>query len=163
MSIFDCDAMFGFFHFFPSPPSLKQLSLKPYRINFSLDRLALGVDNIHLDVHISLQAFEPDLTVLQFREYEVRIEEDPLGIKSHPGALGYIAVIKMTQRIGVVLSLGNDVNSSAVTIPTFDHLLEFMAYPDPIEGHLGLPTGVEGSEIQGDDRVEVIVPLGRYV
>jgi hypothetical protein len=47
--------MFSFFHFFPTPPSFKQLSLKPYRINFSLNRLALGVDNIHLDVHISPQ------------------------------------------------------------------------------------------------------------
>lgn len=47
--------MFSFFNFSPKPPSLKQLPLKPYRINFSLNRLVLGVDNIHLDVHISPQ------------------------------------------------------------------------------------------------------------
>lgn len=35
------------------PPDLKSLSLKPYEINFSLDRLVFGVDNIHFDVHIS--------------------------------------------------------------------------------------------------------------
>jgi hypothetical protein len=47
--------MFSFFNFFSKPPSLKQLSLKRYQVNYSLDRLAPGVDNIHLDVHISPQ------------------------------------------------------------------------------------------------------------
>ncbi|MCX5838251.1 MAG: hypothetical protein NTW71_06975 [Deltaproteobacteria bacterium] len=47
--------MIIFPYFFSKPPSLKQLPLKRYLINFSLDRLALGVDNIHIDVHISPQ------------------------------------------------------------------------------------------------------------
>jgi len=45
--------MISFFSFFSKPPSLKQLPLKRYLINFSLDRLVFGVDNIHIDVHIS--------------------------------------------------------------------------------------------------------------
>jgi len=49
-----CDnAMIPLPAFFLKPPSLKQLPLKPYRIHLSLDRLMVGVDNIHIDVHIS--------------------------------------------------------------------------------------------------------------
>jgi class 3 adenylate cyclase len=47
--------MLRFFHFFSEQPSLKQLALKRYRMDFSLGRLHLGVDNVHLDVHISPQ------------------------------------------------------------------------------------------------------------
>lgn len=47
--------MISFLSFFSKPLSLKQLSLKRYLINFSLNRLVLGVDNIHIDVHISPQ------------------------------------------------------------------------------------------------------------
>jgi hypothetical protein len=47
--------MLSFLSFFSTPPSLKQLPLKRYLIKFSLDRLVLGVDSIHLDVHISPQ------------------------------------------------------------------------------------------------------------
>jgi hypothetical protein len=47
--------MISFFNFFAKPPSLKQLPLKPYLINFALDRLVFGVDSIHIDVHISPQ------------------------------------------------------------------------------------------------------------
>lgn len=47
--------MLSFLHFFSKLPSLKQLSLKRYVIDFSLGRLVPGVDNIHLDVHISPQ------------------------------------------------------------------------------------------------------------
>ena len=47
--------MISFPCFFSKPPSLKQLPLKRYLINFSLNRLVLGVDSIHIDVHISPQ------------------------------------------------------------------------------------------------------------
>ena len=47
--------MINFLSFFSKPPSLKQLPLKRYLIKFSLNRLALGVDSIHIDVHISPQ------------------------------------------------------------------------------------------------------------
>jgi hypothetical protein len=47
--------MLSFFNFFSKPPSLKQLPLKRYRIDLPLNRLILGVDNLHLDVHISPQ------------------------------------------------------------------------------------------------------------
>ena len=47
--------MIKFSQFLSKPPSLKQLPLKRYIINFSLDRLVLGVDNIHIDVRISPQ------------------------------------------------------------------------------------------------------------
>ncbi len=47
--------MINFISFFSKPPSLKQLPLKRYIINLSLDRLASGVDNVHIDVHISPQ------------------------------------------------------------------------------------------------------------
>jgi hypothetical protein len=47
--------MISFLSFFSKPPSLKQLPLKSYLIKFSLNRLVLGVDNIHIDVHISPQ------------------------------------------------------------------------------------------------------------
>ena len=47
--------MLNFFHFFSKPLSLEILNLKRYQVNFSLNRLASGVDNIHLDVRISTQ------------------------------------------------------------------------------------------------------------
>jgi class 3 adenylate cyclase len=47
--------MFSFFGFFAKPPSLRGIPLKRYRIDFSLDRLDFGVDNIHIDVHVSPQ------------------------------------------------------------------------------------------------------------
>jgi len=47
--------MLSFFHFFSKPPSLRQLPLKPYLVDFPLNRLVLGVDNVHLDVYISPQ------------------------------------------------------------------------------------------------------------
>jgi hypothetical protein len=47
--------MISFLSFFSKPPSLKQLLLRPYLINFSLNRLVFGVDSIHIDVHISPQ------------------------------------------------------------------------------------------------------------
>jgi hypothetical protein len=47
--------MLSFFNYFSKPPSLKQLPLKRYRIDLPLNRLVLGVDNLHLDVHISPQ------------------------------------------------------------------------------------------------------------
>lgn len=49
------DAMWSFYRYFSQPPSLKQLPLKRYLIDFSLDALVPGVDNIHIDVHISPQ------------------------------------------------------------------------------------------------------------
>lgn len=42
---------------FSKPPELKNLPLKTYLVDFSLDRLAFGVDNIHFDVHISPQLY----------------------------------------------------------------------------------------------------------
>ena len=47
--------MISFLFFCSKPPSLKQLSLKRYLVNLSLNRLVLGVDSIHIDVHISPQ------------------------------------------------------------------------------------------------------------
>jgi hypothetical protein len=47
--------MFGLFQLFFKTPILKQLPLKRYLIDFSLDRLLYGVDNIHIDVHVSSQ------------------------------------------------------------------------------------------------------------
>lgn len=47
--------MLNFFSSFSKLPSLKNLPLKSYLIDYSLDRLAFGVDNIHFDVHISPQ------------------------------------------------------------------------------------------------------------
>ncbi|MDD4357440.1 MAG: hypothetical protein PHN98_09330 [Smithellaceae bacterium] len=47
--------MLNFFSSFSKLPALKDLPLKPYLIDYSLDRLAFGVDNIHFDVHISPQ------------------------------------------------------------------------------------------------------------
>ncbi|PKN10372.1 MAG: hypothetical protein CVU72_01420 [Deltaproteobacteria bacterium HGW-Deltaproteobacteria-7] len=40
---------------FQQPPTIKNLGVKHFHIYCSLNRLALGVDNIHLDVHISRQ------------------------------------------------------------------------------------------------------------
>ena len=45
--------MFAFFNLFTKVPNLKGLQLKSYSINFSLNRLKLGVDNIRFDVHLS--------------------------------------------------------------------------------------------------------------
>ncbi|MFZ1036609.1 MAG: hypothetical protein WAN57_05330, partial [Smithella sp.] len=42
---------------FKQPPIIKNLGVKHYKAYCSLNRLALGVDNIHLDVHISPQAY----------------------------------------------------------------------------------------------------------
>lgn len=47
--------MLSFLGYFSKPPSLTQLPLKRYRVDFSLNRLAPGVDNIHIDVLISPQ------------------------------------------------------------------------------------------------------------
>jgi hypothetical protein len=47
--------MIRFSPFFSKPPSLKQLPLKRYLTNFSLNRLVFGVDSIHIDVRISPQ------------------------------------------------------------------------------------------------------------
>ncbi|MGA3279826.1 MAG: hypothetical protein ABSD50_02445 [Smithella sp.] len=42
---------------FKQPPIIKNLGVKHYKAYCSLNRLALGVDNIHLDVHISPQVY----------------------------------------------------------------------------------------------------------
>ena len=47
--------MLSLFNFFSKLPSLKALQLKRYLFDFSLKRLVAGVDNIHLDVHMSPQ------------------------------------------------------------------------------------------------------------
>lgn len=47
--------MLNIFNLFSKPPSLKHLPLQRYWVDFSLDRLSPGVDNIHIDVHISPQ------------------------------------------------------------------------------------------------------------
>ena len=47
------NAMWIFYRYFSRPASLEQLSLKTYQINYSLDALLPGVDNIHIDVNIS--------------------------------------------------------------------------------------------------------------
>ena len=43
------------FELFTKPPSLNKLELKRYSIDYSLNRLVFGVDNIHFDVRISPQ------------------------------------------------------------------------------------------------------------
>ncbi len=50
--------MFSLFRHLSKPPSLKQLPLKPYLYNLSLNRLTKGVDNFHFDVHISPKLFD---------------------------------------------------------------------------------------------------------
>jgi len=45
------------FSTFKKPPVIKNLGIKPYKVYCSLNRLAVGVDNIHLDVHISPQVY----------------------------------------------------------------------------------------------------------
>jgi hypothetical protein len=50
--------MLNLFRLFTKPLELKGLPLKPYFIDFSLGRLVLGVDNIHIDVHISPQLYK---------------------------------------------------------------------------------------------------------
>jgi hypothetical protein len=45
------------FKLFKKPPSLKNVGLKRYRVAYSLNRLVFGVDNIHIDVHISPQVY----------------------------------------------------------------------------------------------------------
>ncbi len=52
------NTMFSLFHHLSKPPSLKQLPLKPYLYNLSLNRLTKGVDNFHFDVHISPKLFD---------------------------------------------------------------------------------------------------------
>ncbi len=47
--------MLNIFRFFSKPLNLEAIKLKRYQVNFSLNRLASGVDNIHIDVHISAQ------------------------------------------------------------------------------------------------------------
>jgi hypothetical protein len=49
--------MLSIFELFTKTPSLKNLDLKCYSIDYSLNRLVFGVDNIHFDVHISPQAY----------------------------------------------------------------------------------------------------------
>ena len=48
-------SMHRFFELFTKPSSLKNLGLKRYQVGYSLNRLVFGVDNIHIDVHISPQ------------------------------------------------------------------------------------------------------------
>jgi hypothetical protein len=50
------DTMLNIFQFFSKLPSLQNLDLKRYFIDYSLNRLVFGVDNIHFDVYISPQA-----------------------------------------------------------------------------------------------------------
>ena len=45
--------MFGFLKYQPKLPNLSDLALKTYAVDFSLDRLVLGVDNIRHDVYLS--------------------------------------------------------------------------------------------------------------
>ncbi len=47
--------MLSIVHRFSKIPSIRQLPFKQNLIDFSLDRLVRGVDNIHIDVHISPQ------------------------------------------------------------------------------------------------------------
>lgn len=47
--------MLNFWESFKKQPSLKKLNLKRYQFFYFLDKLVLGVDNIHFDVHISPQ------------------------------------------------------------------------------------------------------------
>lgn len=54
---FTKDAMPNFFNIFQKKHDLKNLGLKPYQVTFALDRLVFGVDNVHLDVHISPQVY----------------------------------------------------------------------------------------------------------
>ncbi len=49
--------MSDIFKSFTKPPGIKNLGLKRYLVTYSLNRLGLGVDNIHLDVHISPQVY----------------------------------------------------------------------------------------------------------
>lgn len=49
------DNLLHFFQSYKKPISLPDLVLKPYRTFFALNRLPLGVDNVHIDVHISPQ------------------------------------------------------------------------------------------------------------
>ena len=48
--------MLNIFSFFTKLPSLQNLELKRYQIDYSLNRLVIGVDNIHFDARISPQA-----------------------------------------------------------------------------------------------------------
>ncbi len=47
----------NFFKSFKEPPTVKNLGVKRYQVYCSLNKLALGVDNINLDVHISPQFY----------------------------------------------------------------------------------------------------------
>ncbi len=42
---------------FKKPPVIKNLGIKNYKVYCSLNKLALGVDNIHVDVHISPRVY----------------------------------------------------------------------------------------------------------
>jgi len=45
----------GFFTSNKKLPRLSEMGVKPYALNYSLNRLPLGVDNVHIDVHLSPQ------------------------------------------------------------------------------------------------------------
>jgi hypothetical protein len=47
--------MLNLFFLFARLPELRGLPFRPYRVQFSLDRRACGVDNIHIDVYVSPQ------------------------------------------------------------------------------------------------------------
>ncbi len=47
--------MFSIFELFAKTPNLKNIDLKRYHVDYSLNRLIFGVDNIHFDVYISQQ------------------------------------------------------------------------------------------------------------
>ena len=49
--------MISIFELFTKPPSIKNLEIKRYQIDYSLNRLIFGVDNIHFDVYISNQVY----------------------------------------------------------------------------------------------------------
>ena len=49
--------MHRIFELFIKKPILNNLGLKRYQVTYALDRLVFGVDNIHLDVHISPQVY----------------------------------------------------------------------------------------------------------
>jgi hypothetical protein len=51
------DAMSSIFEPFTKPPGIKNLGLKRYQVTHSLNRLVLGVDNIHFDAHISPRVY----------------------------------------------------------------------------------------------------------
>ncbi|MCP4747561.1 MAG: hypothetical protein GY874_15690 [Desulfobacteraceae bacterium] len=46
--------MFGFLRYRPNLPPISAFTLKSYSTDFSIDKLAIGVDNIRHDVHLSI-------------------------------------------------------------------------------------------------------------